>query len=290
MEDHCNGTIKKINTVTKAINYLNIPAGYLSQRIFVSPEIIDHFFYLAILQQDPSAGFMLFSYNLKSHATSLIKDGLTGNPTLTRYLLSGKNLAISGNPVEVINLETGDSELIPVYGAVKTFSPDGNKLILYSLQYMSGQVQVTGALEYDFLCHCSSPLVANFYPEGVIWNNIGLYGYNRFYDNPYNFPPLHLELTDFNSGDVLDTFTNFVGGLWSAYAGTKLLAFTFQESDSGSARLNAFDCVTHTSMQVLSAESSSQYDVMGINEVSVTTDQSKIAYTEQSVRIKVSPL
>ena len=289
MNDFCNGTIKKINWQTGFTEYLSIPDQY--QNFFVSNEIPDYFFYLALSSLTETT-FKLCSYHLNTNRSELILNGIQENPITSKYLVGGKKLAISGNPVKVIDLETGETEVIPLYGSVKAFSSDHNQLLLYSLQYSNFQLLITGALMYDFTCQCTSPVYPAMYPKGVIWNTQGMFGYEESPDNEIGAASSNLVLTNFTTGDTLTTISKYLGGPWSAFNGTKILVYSYrgQGIDSEGGNLRSFDCSTHLTTTLLNTFSSSPYDRFNLNEVSISPDQTKIAYTYQGVQIRVKEL
>ena len=129
MNDFCNGTVKLIDADAGTHTLITLPIETQYQRFFVSKEIPDHFFFLEL--NDGNLLFDLYSYNIQTAKKTLLAPGLPGNPILTNYMVGGKRLATSGNPIRIIDLESGNVDLIQAHGSIRSFSADGRKLLYY---------------------------------------------------------------------------------------------------------------------------------------------------------------
>ncbi|HUR31791.1 MAG TPA: hypothetical protein VMZ69_10200 [Saprospiraceae bacterium] len=278
VNDGCDGTIKKINTLTGSIEYFEPAEGYIIHHIYVSPEIADRIFYVAHGYTQSDNPFKLFSFNLETHSTSIIKEGLT---LYSRYGVRGNKFVLAGNPIELFDLETGESEFITEDGYAGPLSPDGSQLLIYTTQ---------GIMIYDFACQCTSMLQAGPFSDDIIWNNSGLFSYK----NTINLFPYtsFFSLRDLISGELLLSPKNFSGGPWSAFNGGQLLFFTYDPEikfgDSSS--LVAYDCNTKKTRVILTCPTDSYYPTMNQTALSISPDQTKIAFRVKASLIQVSQL
>ena len=278
MMGDCNGTIKKINTLTRYVSSIEPPEGYIITHIYVSPDISDRFFYVAYGYQQDDTPFKLFSYHFATATSTVIKEGLTLHGG---YGIRGNRFVIAGNPIEILNLDTGESEFIPENGHAGPLSPDGTQLLVYTTQ---------GVMVYDFACQCTSMLLAGSFTDEIIWNNSGLFRCETIITNfPYT---LTFHLKELISGDLLLSPENYSGGPWSAFNGTELLFFTYDpEIKYGeSSSLISYDCNTKKISVILTCPTDRYYPNLVQSCLSVSPDQTKVAFRVTASHIQVSSL
>jgi hypothetical protein len=285
LNDFCNGTLKKINTTSKSVQFINLLAReHLVQRIFYSEQLPQFAFYIALTKNaigTYSLPFKLFSLDLTNDNSVLIKDSITQNPLAGGYTLGNKKLAIkSGSQLMVVNLEQATTQILPVSGDVQVFSPDDSKMLIYS----SSPAPVTATV-YDFTCQCTQPitLAGNGIP---LWRTQGIYGYKIN-------SPATLEYLNLQSGMVLKSFSGYASGPWVAQNGSLSILFaegaTYATDHKGS--LMSYDFVTGQTKEITTALylPYSAY-IVGIYLAAVSPNQKKVAWVQNGGDLKVSVL
>jgi hypothetical protein len=80
LNDHCEGTLKKLNTTSKSVQLFTINKDYLLQYIFVTEDIPGLIFYTA-LTKGANGSFnlpvKLFSLNLSTSNVTLVQDSIS---------------------------------------------------------------------------------------------------------------------------------------------------------------------------------------------------------------------
>lgn len=279
--DFCNGTLKKINTVTKAVQLFDIVAkGHLLQRIFYSEQLPNYAFYIA-LTKDAAGSFSmplkLFSLDLTTGNSVLIRDNITQLPSWGGYTMGNKKLAIkSATELLVIDLEHATTQVFPVSQNVQAFSPDDTKMLLYS----SSTSPITATV-YDFVCQCTQP--KNLAGSGIpIWRTQGLFGYN-ITTGVLNY--LNLE-----SGTLLKSFPDFGEGPWVAQNGSLaiLLAKGPTYASDKKALLLSFDLVTGQTKEIASVVYVPLYSYnVGIYLAAISPNQKKVAYVQDLSNLRI---
>ena len=243
LNDFCNGTLKKINTSTKSVQLFDIGArGHLNQRLFYSEQLPQLAFYIALTKDATgvySVPYKLYSLNLTTGISVLIKDSITENPLVGSYTLGNKKLALkSGTQVLAINLEQSTSKILPISGNVQAFSPDDTKMLIYS-----SSAPITSV--YDFTCQCAQPITLAG-KGNPLWRTQGIYGYN------YSSNPSELQFINLQSGAVLKSFTGLSSGPWVAQNGSLSTLFaegpTYNTDNKGS--LITYDFVTGQTKEI----------------------------------------
>lgn len=284
LNDFCNGTLKKINTTTKAVQLFDLVArGHLVQRILYTDQLPGYIYYLALAKDAAGAYSMpvkLFSLNLSTGISSLIKDGITQLPTWGGYALGKKKLSIkSGTELLVIDLEQATSQTIPVSESVQAFSPDDTKMLIYS----SSQTLVVSTV-FDFGCQCLQP--KTLAGAGIpFWRTQGIYGYN-INSGVLNY--LNLE-----SGVVLKSFPEFAEGPWVAPNSGIAIFFIKGANYSTDKKgvLMSFDFVGGQTKEIITAPYNpfSSF-INGIYLAAVSPNQKKVAYVQNGGDLRVSVL
>jgi len=284
LNDFCNGTIKKINTTSKSVQLFDlVTRGHLVQRLFYSEQFPQLAFYLALTKDATgvfSGPFKLYSLNLTTGNSVLIKDSITQNAFGGGYTLGNKKMAIkSGSQILVINLEQSTSQILAISGNVQAFSPDDTKMLIYS---SSGPVIAT---VYDFTCQCTQPitLAGNGNP---LWRTQGMYGYNI--NSPGN-----LQYVNLQSGALLKSFTGFASGPWVAQNGSLSILFaegpTYSTDQKGS--LIIYDFVTGQTKEIATALYRPYAStIVGVYLAAVSPNQKKGAYVQNGSDLRVSVL
>jgi hypothetical protein len=284
LNDFCNGTLKKINTTTKAVQLFDIVArGHLVQRILYTDQLPDYVYYLALAKDATGAYSMpikLFSLNLTNGISRLIKDGITQLPTWGGYTLGRKKLSIkSGTELLVIDLEQATSQIIPVSENVQAFSPDDTKMLIYS----SSQTPLITTV-FDFGCQCVQP--KTLAGAGIpFWRTQAIYGYN-INSGVLNY--LNLE-----SGAVLKSFPDFAQGPWVA-PNSGIAIFLIKGANYSTDQkgvLMSFDFVTGQTKEIIAAPYNpfSSF-INGIYLAAVSPNQKKVAYVQNGGDLRVSIL
>lgn len=285
MNDFCNGTLKYIDSENGTFRLLYMPGGVQYQRFFVSDSFPGTFFYLALANQ---TDYNLYSFTIASNASELIYSGLTStsNPLTTRYLVKGKYMAISGNPITIINLESGMAQTIPGIGSIRTFSQDGEHLLYYSLNPVA-------AHEYDFSCNCETPVTSAGLPTQVVWTQNGYYGSTitpGTFANGWNDS---ISIWKLEQGEVLVTKNLFIEGPVSASNGAELLFFDYNPgaSSQNPITVNALDIPAHTVRTILSIPGVPYTSLFKTPlYYSISPDQTRLATGFDGVNIYVSEL
>ena len=288
LNDFCEGTLKQINTLTKSVQLFDLVArGHLFQGIFYSEQLPHLAFYIALTRDATGAfsePFKLFSLNLATGNSVLIRDSITQNPSSGGYIMGNKKLAIkSGSELLIINLEQATTQILPVSETVQAFSPDDTKMLIYS----SSQGPITGATVYDFVCQCTQPITLAGTSTGKpLWRTQGLYEYNINAAAALNYSNLQ-------SGIVLKSFPGFAEGPWVAQNGSLSILLskgpTYATDEKG--LLQSFDFVSGQTKEIATAlYIPFGFGIVGIYLAAVSPNQKKVAYVQNASDLRVTVL
>lgn len=278
LSDHCNGTLKKINTSTKSVQLFDLMAReHLLQRIFYADQLPNFAYYIA-LTKDASGSyappFKLFSLNLSTGISVRILDSINQNPLSSGgYTMGNKKLAVkSGQQSMVIDLEHSTSETLPVSNNVQAFSPDDTKM----LTFPSTQNPVTASI-YDLICHCTQPITLA--GSGTpFWRSQGIYGYQVNSTVPAQE---NLEFSNLQSGALIKSFPDYVQGPWILPNGNlvTLLVKGPTYSSDNKAKLINFDLITGQTKEITTVIHNPFLSfIKGIYLAAASPNQKKIAY------------
>lgn len=292
MVDHCNGTLKKINTSTKSVQFFDLGArGHSTQRLFYFEQIPQLAFYITPIVV--SNTFSLFSLNLATGASVLIRDNITQNPYWGGYTQGNKKLSIkSGTELLVVDLEQATTQVLPISQTVLAFSPDDTKMLLYP----SLQGPASGPTVYDFTCQCLKPIALVGTSTGKpLWRSQGLYNYSILsVQGPNDLYATQVAVTFSNleSGVTLKSFTNFMeGGPWVAQQGS-LSVFMVKGptyATDNKAVLLSFDFLSGQTKEIVTVEHKPfPASIVGIYLAAISPNQKKVAYVQHGSQLRVS--
>lgn len=281
------GNIYIFNTVTKTERTWNAGANFLVQWMYYSKDVPGKAFFTTLSRSPGGSWVMpiqLYSLDLATLTTVLVRDNITEIPTGGNYRMGTKKMAIRDPAGTIlINLETGTSQLLNVIGDVQAVAPDDNRLLFYS-NYSN---PISNSFIYDVSSSASTP-----YPiagEGkAFWRAGGLFGYGN------GGSSWNLNMQSFQGGgSIIKSFPDYIAGPWIANNDHRTFLYVKGTtwSSNQDAMLISYDPLTGRTRELAHAPFPlySSY-IKGIFLAAASPDGTKLAYVLNGSKVKLLSL
>jgi hypothetical protein len=279
VNDHCEGTLKRISTINKSVQFIAINKDHLLQNIFFTEDIPGLFFYTALTKNGSGSFSMplkLFSFNLSSSNVLLVQDNISESPQpgSPYFAIGRKKMAFrDGKRILVIDLEKNASEEIPISTSFRigSFSPDDTKLLIDTLSVTGS----TNTVLYDFGCNCNQPSTLITSNTTVLWRPPGVYGYRVSSSQTQ----AGTEFLNLSTGTALKIF-DLITRPWINPKSTLVFVWVRSSSTAGKGLLMSFDLLTQQTKELFTSDCC----LLSVNnEVTMATlspDGKKLAFSK----------
>ncbi|MDZ4793615.1 MAG: hypothetical protein SGI83_04985 [Bacteroidota bacterium] len=283
INESCNSNIFILNTTTKVRRTWNFSPNLNVQRFYFTPDIPDKIFFTSLTRQDLggfSISFRLYSLGLTNFDTLLIKDSITDNTFAQGYTGGGKKMVIRTIAgMELINLETMASQVLPVTGGAQAFSPDNSKTLFY--QYNANPI--TNAVIHDQNCSYVQPISLAGNGDGkALWRTSAIMSYHKT-------SPFDLEFQNLQTGSITRSFSNYIAGPWISMASNHALLFVkgLNWANDKKGILVDYDFINNQTRSLVHEEYYYSSTLIGILLAAVSPDEKKLAYVVDGYKLKV---